>query len=108
VNVIQKGKNYGWPVVSYGINYDGKTISKAPAKEGVTLPQHQYTPSIGTCGIAFLTSDKYKGWKGSLFVGGLAYQYLSRLEIKDGKVVKEHKLLESIGRVRNVKQGLMA
>lgn len=105
VNVIQKGKNYGWPVVSYGINYDGKTISKAPAKEGVTLPQHQYTPSIGTCGISFITSDKYKGWKGSLLVGGLAYQYLSRLEIKDGKVVKEQKLLESIGRVRNVKQG---
>lgn len=105
VNIIQKGKNYGWPLVSYGINYDGKTIAKNPILEGTVAPIHQYTPSIGTCGIAFITSDKFKAWKGNLLVGGLAYQYLSRLEVNGNKIGKEHKMFENIGRVRNVKQG---
>lgn len=105
VNVIQKGGNYGWPLVSYGINYDGTTISANPTREGIQAPIHTWTPSIGTCGLTFITSDKFKGWKGSLVTGSLAKTYLSRLEISNNRVVRETKLLEDQGRVRNVKQG---
>jgi glucose/arabinose dehydrogenase len=104
LNIIQKGKNYGWPLVSYGINYDGVTISENPTMADVENPLHTWTPSIGACGLAFITNDKFKSWKGNLLAGSLAIKYLSRCEIKDNKVVKEYKLLEN-ERVRNVKQG---
>lgn len=105
LNIIKKGNNYGWPLISYGVNYDGVTVSENPKMEGMVDPIFAYVPSIATCGLAFVTSDKFSAWKGNLLVGGLAGQYLSRLVIKDNKFVSEHKLLEKIGRVRNVKQG---
>ncbi len=104
LNLVKKGQNYGWPWISYGVNYDGVTITDNPKMEGMTDPIYYYLPSIGTCGLAFVTSDKFKAWKGNLLVGGLAKQYLSRVVIKDNKFISEHKLLEG-NRVRNVKQG---
>ncbi|MBO0938664.1 PQQ-dependent sugar dehydrogenase [Fibrella sp. HMF5335] len=103
VNILKKGSNYGWPLVSYGINYDGTTISASPTMAGVENPIHTWTPSIGPCGLAFVTSDSLKSWKGNLLVGGLALNYLSRLELDGNKVVRESKLLDG-NRVRNVKQ----
>ncbi|MEO8173191.1 MAG: PQQ-dependent sugar dehydrogenase [Sediminibacterium sp.] len=105
VNIIQKGKNYGWPLVSYGVNYDGVAVSESPVMNGVEPPIHTWTPSIAPCGMAFITSDKFKAWKGNVLVGSLAYTHLTRLQISSNKITKETKMLEGIGRVRNVKQG---
>ncbi|QJW90871.1 PQQ-dependent sugar dehydrogenase [Spirosoma taeanense] len=105
VNIIQSAKNYGWPLVSYGINYDGTPISTSPTRDGIQAPVHTWTPSIGTCGLAFITSDKFKDWKGNLVTGSLPLNYLSRCAISNNKVVSEAKLLENQGRIRNVKQG---
>ena len=103
VNILKKGANYGWPLVSYGINYDGTTISASPTMAGVENPVYTWTPSIGPCGLAFITGDSFKTWKSNLLVGGLALNYLSRLELDGNKIVRESKLLEG-NRVRNVKQ----
>jgi aldose sugar dehydrogenase len=104
LNLVQKGNNYGWPWISYGVNYDNVKITDNPKMEGMTDPIHYYMPSIGTCGLAFVNSPKFKAWNGNLLVGGLAMRYLSRVVIKDNKFVSEHKLLEG-NRIRNVKQG---
>lgn len=105
VNIIKKGANYGWPMVSYGINYDGKPVSAEPVMNGVEAPIHTWTPSIAPSGLAFITSDKFKAWKGHMLVGSLSFTHLTRCEFANGKLVKETKMLEKIGRVRNVKQG---
>lgn len=104
INIIQKGKNYGWPLVTYGINYSGTKITDDTSKPGMEQPLHQWTPSIAPSGMTFVTSDKYPKWKENLLVGSLAFQYLERLEIKDNKVVYREKLLDGLGRVRNVRQ----
>lgn len=105
LNLIKKGNNYGWPWISYGVNYDGVTVSDSPKMAGMIDPIHAYVPSIGTCGLAFVTSNKFNAWKGNLLVGGLAKSYLSRVVIKDNKFVSEHKVEGVEGRIRNVKQG---
>lgn len=103
-NLIEKGKNYGWPLVSYGINYDGVDIS-GKAHEGYQEPVFQWTPSIGASGLAHLNSDIYgKNWKSSYFAGGLALQQVSRIYFEDDQA-KEEVLLKGIGRVRDVVQG---
>ena len=108
INRPEPGKNYGWPQVSFGVNYGGSPIgtgkSSAP---GLEPPLHHWTPSSAPSGMAFLTSDRYgAAWKGNLFVGSLKFQYLDRIELKDGQVVAEHKLLEDLGqRIRDVRQG---
>jgi glucose/arabinose dehydrogenase len=105
INIIRKGKNYGWPLVSYGVNYDGVPVSASPEKDGVENAIHTWTPSIAPCGMAFITSDKYGAWKGNVLVGSLAFTHLTRLQIANNKITKETKMLEGVGRVRNVKQG---
>lgn len=105
LNLIKKGSNYGWPWISYGVNYDGVSVTDNPKMEGMTDPIHYYVPSIATSGIAIVTSDKFKAWKGNFLISGLAGSYLSRVVVKDNKFVSEHKLLDKIGRIRNVKQG---
>ena len=108
INRPQAGKNYGWPQVSFGVNYDGSKIGSGDsAAPGLEPPLHHWTPSIAPSGMAFLTSDRYgASWKGNLFVGSLKFQYLDRIELKDGQVVAEHKLLEDLGqRIRDVRQG---
>ena len=108
INRPQAGKNHGWPLVSFGVNYDGSKIGSGDsATPGLEPPLHHWTPSTAPSGMAFLTSDRYgAGWKGNLFVGSLKFQYLDRIELKDGQVVAEHKLLEDLGqRIRDVRQG---
>ena len=105
INIIQKGKNYGWPKISYGINYSGTTFTEHTALSGMEQPIHYWVPSIAPSGMAFITSDVYPEWKGNLLVGSLKFQYLNRCELVDNKIVKQEKLIEGLGRVRSVKQG---
>jgi glucose/arabinose dehydrogenase len=105
LNIIRKGKNYGWPAITYGINYDGKIISKDTVKAGMEQPVIFWRPSIATSNLLFITSDKYPSWKGNLLVCGMKLQYDERVEISDNKVTHQEKLLEGIGRVRTVSEG---
>jgi glucose/arabinose dehydrogenase len=104
VNIIIRGANYGWPVYSIGVNYDGTTISSGHNAPGIEAPIHTWTPSIATCGIAFITSNKFKSWKGNLLVGGLVSQKLIRCVVRGNKIIEEDVLLSNSGRVRNVIQ----
>lgn len=104
LNRVEKGKNYGWPVITYGINYDGTSITDVTAKEGMEQPVRYWVPSIAPCGLTMVTSDRYPNWKGNFLVGALAFQLVARLELADGKFVKEERLLEKMGRVRAVVQ----
>ena len=105
INIIEKGKNYGWPKITYGINYSGTSITDKTSLPGMEQPFYYWVPSIGPSGMAFSYSNVYKKWKGNLFVGSLKFKYLERLIIRRGKVVKREKILDGIGRVRNVKEG---
>jgi glucose/arabinose dehydrogenase len=107
INVPQPGRNYGWPVITFGENYGGGPIGEGiTAKAGMEQPLHYWVPSIAPSGMAFLTSDRYgSAMKGSLFIGSLKFGYLAALELAGGKVVRERKLLEGVGRVRDVRQG---
>lgn len=105
INIIKPGKNYGWPIITYGINYSGTPITDQTKKEGMEQPLYYWLPSIAPSGMAFSTSDIYPKWKGNLFVGSLRFEYLERLELKNNTVVKREKVLDSIGRVRNIEQG---
>ncbi|SFT07653.1 Glucose/arabinose dehydrogenase, beta-propeller fold [Zhouia amylolytica] len=104
INIIKKGANYGWPVISYGINYDGSSFTDITEKEGMEQPLYYWVPSIAPCGMDFVTSDKYPDWKGDLLVGSLKFQYLERLILENNEVVERIKLFDGIGRLRNVKQ----
>jgi len=105
VNIIAKGAHYGWPQYSIGVNYDNTQISQGHAASGITPPIHTWTPSIGACGAAFITSDAFKSWKGSLLVGGLAAQKLYRCVLEGTRVVSEEAVPGVSGRVRHVVQG---
>ncbi len=105
INIIQSGRNYGWPVISYGINYDGKPITNISKKEGMEQPISYFIPSIAPSGLTFVNSDKYPAWKGNLMIGSLRFNYLNRCVIKDNKVVSQEKVLVNLGRMRNVKLG---
>ncbi|WP_047419841.1 PQQ-dependent sugar dehydrogenase [Cellulophaga sp. Hel_I_12] len=105
INIIKKGANFGWPLITYGINYSGTPITDKTAMEGMEQPLHYWVPSIAPSGMAFISTDNYKGMKGNLLVGSLKFQYLEHLVMKDDKVVKREKLLPEIGRVRDIKEG---
>ncbi len=107
INIIQKGHNYGWPRVRYGVNYDGTPVGTGKTKmECVDDPRWHWTPSIAPSGMAFYTGDLFPAWKGSLFNGALKSQLLSRLELKGDAVVKEERLLQALNeRIRDVRQG---
>lgn len=107
INIIEKAQNYGWPRVSYGVNYDGTPVGSGKATmEGVTDPIWHWTPSIAPSGIAFYTGNLIPGWKGSLLNGALKFELLSRLELKGNKILKEERLLQSMReRIRDVRQG---
>lgn len=107
INVPEPGRNYGWPVITYGENYGGGKIGEGTAKAGMEQPLHYWVPSIAPSGMAFLTSDRYgSAWKGSLFIGSLKFGTLHRLELDNGKVRREDKLLQGSGeRIRDVRQG---
>lgn len=108
VNQPRPGKNYGWPVITYGENYGGGAIGKGiTAQPGMEQPVHYWVPSIAPSGMAFITSDRYgAAWKGQMVVGALKSQMLERLTLQDGKITARHLLLAQLGqRVRDVRQG---
>jgi len=107
INIIRPALNYGWPVICYGIDYDGKPISAGiTEKEGMEQPFYYYTPSIAPSGMEFYTSDVIPHWKGNLFIGAMALKHLNRLVIGNEKVLKEERLLADRNwRVRCVRQG---
>lgn len=105
INIVEKGKNYGWPIISYGINYNGTPFTNITSKEGMEQPVFYWVPSIAPSGMAIVSSDMYPAWKGNVLVGSLKFEYLERLVLENNKVVKREKLLEGTGRVRNVVQG---
>ena len=100
------GKNYGWPVITYGEEYGGGKIGEGTEKTGMEQPLLYWVPSIATSGMAFVTSDRYPGWRGSLLIGGLKSRSLSRVTVVDGQVTGEERLYASQGdRIRDVRQG---
>lgn len=102
LNLIEKGKNYGWPKTSYGINYDGTILTEFKEMEGVTNPVRYWVPSIGPCGMTIVTSSLYPGWKGNLLVGALAFRHIARVQLDGTSYVTEEKLLQDMGRFRCV------
>lgn len=105
VNLVEKGKNYGWPVITYGMNYDGRPITDKTHMEGMEQPKHYWTPSIAVAGIDFYEGDKFPGWKHNLFVGGMSSEELRRLEIVGDNVVEDELIIKNQGRVRDVASG---
>lgn len=106
VNLILKGENYGWPVVTYGREYSGPKIGEGGEKPGIKSPIAYWVPSISPSGISFYTGDKIPKWKGNLFVGTLSGSHLRRLVLKGNKVVKQEELLKELNlRFRNVRSG---
>jgi aldose sugar dehydrogenase len=107
VNIIRSGANYGWPVITYGVNYGiGTKIGEGTSKPGMEQPIHYWVPSIAPSGMAFYGGDRFPRWKGNLFVGALRDQMLVRLRLDGAKVVKEERLLKNaLGRIRDVRAG---
>jgi glucose/arabinose dehydrogenase len=106
INIIEKGKNYGWPVIGYGVDYGGAKIHESTHKEGMEQPVWHWTPSIAPSGMAFYTGDAFKGWKGSLINGALKFQLVSRLALKGDSAVSEERFLQGLHeRIRDVRQG---
>ncbi len=107
INIIRSGRNYGWPVITYGVNYGtGTRIGIGTHKEGMEQPLYHWTPSIAPSGMAFYTGDRFPNWRGNLFVGALRGQMLVRLTLEGEKVVAEERMLQNqVGRIRDVRQG---
>jgi len=106
INLVLPGRNYGWPVITYGINYNGQPISDITEKEGMEQPLHYWVPSIATSGLAFYTGDRFPHWKGDVFVGGLAGMHLARVRFQGTTPVEQEKLLTELGhRIRDVRSG---
>jgi glucose/arabinose dehydrogenase len=107
INILRPGANYGWPVITYGVNYgSGTPIGEGTEKKGMVQPLYYWVPSIAPSGMAFYTGDRYPGWEDNLFVGSLKFRLLVRLELKGDRVVKEQRLLEDrLGRIRDVRVG---
>ena len=106
INVLRAGANYGWPAVTYGVDYSGAVISERTEAPGMEQPLLQWTPSIAPCGMAFYDADLFPEWKGDLFVGSLKFTHLRRLELEDEEVVGQEVLLQDRARrVRDVEVG---
>jgi aldose sugar dehydrogenase len=105
LNVIRRGANYGWPVITYGMNYDGTPMTDLTAKEGMEQPVLHWTPSIATCGLACYAGDKFPKWRGDFLCGGLAAQEIRRVRVKDGQVLAHEVIMKDAGRVRDIKIG---
>jgi glucose/arabinose dehydrogenase len=107
INIIRAGVNYGWPIITYGVEYvTGTRIGEGTHKPGLAQPLHYWVPSIAPSGMAFYTGDKFPRWRGDLFIGALRDQSLVRLRLDGEKVVKEERMLKGVlGRIRDVRSG---
>jgi len=105
LNRVEPGKNYGWPIITYGMNYDGTPITDLTAKEGMQQPVLHWTPSIAVCAIDFYVGDRFPRWRNDLLVSALAAEDLRRLRIEGGRVTKQEVLFKGIGRIRDVVVG---
>lgn len=105
VNIVRASKNYGWPVITWGLNYDGTVLSKLTAKQGMEQPVLYWVPSIAPSGMAFVKGSKYKGWDNVLLVGSLRFKYLNVCYLQGNKIVKEETVMKNVGRVRDVRMG---
>ncbi|MDJ0740724.1 MAG: PQQ-dependent sugar dehydrogenase [Gammaproteobacteria bacterium] len=107
VNVPRAAVNHGWPVITYGVNYGiGTPIGEGTERPGMAQPLYQWTPSIAPSGMAIYDGDAFPEWRGSVFVGSLKFRLLVRLEVADGRIVHEERLLaDRLGRIRDVRQG---
>ena len=106
INHLEAGKNYGWPVISYGKHYSGTQIGEGTYKEGMEQPVYYWDPSIAPSGFAYYKGSAFPAWRGNLFVGALKFELIARLELKKNKVVREEKLFENrFGRIRDIREG---
>lgn len=106
VNLVRAGRNYGWPVIGFGVHYTtSRAIHEGTYKEGIEPPRHIWVPSIGVSGMTFYTGDRFPGWKGDMLVGGMSGQRLVRLRLDGQKVVEDETLIRGIGRIRDVQEG---
>ena len=106
VNILKAGANYGWPVITYGIDYDGSIISDLTHKKNMEQPVLHWTPSIAPSGMAFYDGKRFPQWRGDLFVGALKDRHLRRIDLDGDKVVGQEILLEELGeRIRDVRAG---
>lgn len=107
VNVMRAGRNYGWPVITYGANYGtGTKIGEGARKEGMEQPLHYWVPSIAPSGMAYYEGDRFPNWRGNILLGSLKDEMLVRLELDGEKVVKEERMMrDTIGRIRDVRVG---
>jgi aldose sugar dehydrogenase len=106
INRPEAGRNYGWPVITYGKDYDDSKIGEGTAKAGMEQPLHYWDPSIAPSGLAFYEGAMFPQWKGDLLVGALKGQKLVRLDVENGKIVGEEAMLTDLGeRIRDVRVG---
>ncbi len=105
LNLVKPGHNYGWPIITYGMNYDGTPITHLTAQEGLDQPVLHWTPSIAVCAMDFYSGDRFPRWKNDLLVSSLAAEDLRRLRIEGGRVTKQEVLFKGIGRIRDVVVG---
>lgn len=105
INIIRAGNNYGWPVISFGINYDGTEFTEDTARAGMEQPEWYWDPSIAPSGMTFVTGNRYPEWQGDILVGSLKFGYVVRADVENNSVVSDEILFKNIGRVRNIKQG---
>jgi len=105
INVIRKGANYGWPILSYGVNYSGSSFAEGTERAGMQSPAWYWVPSIAPSGMLFVTSDRYPEWQGHILVGSLKFAYVVLCRVDGDKVTSTEILFKGIGRVRNIRQG---
>jgi glucose/arabinose dehydrogenase len=106
INLVKPGHNYGWPVITYGVDYSGEKIGEGRAKPGMDQPVYYWDPSIAPSGMAFYTGDLFPQWKGNLFIGALKFKDVRRLVMKGDRIVGEEVLLSNLNeRIRDIRQG---